>query len=139
MDVDLALVIGGAAAKEIAVADGGFERRSSPKVERFCGLDIIVAVEENGRLAGSFKRFGIHERVEICGNNFDFLETSGAKIVRDPASCAFDIRFVLALGADAGNPQKIAQLRQMSIAMTFYKFSKVRHGALGGYESFQIK
>lgn len=138
MNVDLAFVIRGAAAEKIAVTHGGFEGRRSPKIERFCGLHIIVAVKEYGGLAGSFERFGVDERVKICGNDFDFLETSGAKIVRDPASGAFDVRFVFALGADTRDPQKFAQLRQMLVAITFYKFSKVRHGAPGGYESFRI-
>jgi hypothetical protein len=77
--------------------------------------------------------------MEICRKNFNFLETGGAKIVGHPASRSFDVRLVLALGADTGDSQEFAQLCQMLVAMTFYKFSKVRHGALGGYESFRIK
>jgi hypothetical protein len=74
--------------------------------------------------------------VKIGGNDFNFLETGGAEVVGDPASGALDVRFVLTFGADAGDAQEFAQLRQMFVAMTFYKFSKVGHGALGGYESF---
>src|SRR5260370_40002905 len=40
------------------------------------------------------------------------------QIVRDPARAAFDIRLVLALGADAGDAQEFAQLRQLLIAST---------------------
>ena len=108
MDVDLAFIIGGAAAEKIAVANGGFEGWRGPEVERLGGLHIVVAVEEDGGLAGSFKRFGIDQRMEICRNDFDFLETSGAKIIRDPASGAFDIWFVFAFRADAGDSQKFA-------------------------------
>src|SRR5208282_3522949 len=110
MNVDLAFVIGGATAEDIAVANGGFEGGRSPKIERFRGLHIVVAVKEDSGLAGSFERFSIYERMEIGRNNFDFLEAGGAKIVRDPASGAFDVRFVFGLGADAGDSQKFAQL-----------------------------
>lgn len=108
MDMDLAFVISGAAAEKIAVANGRFEGGRSPEVERFGGLHIIVAVKEDGGLAGSFKRFGINKRMEICRNDFNFLETGGAKIIRDPASGAFDIWFVFAFRADAGDSQKFA-------------------------------
>src|SRR5271167_4110013 len=76
--------------------------------------------------------------MKICRNDFNFLETSGAKIIRYPSGGAFDVRLVFALGADAGDSQKFAKLRQMLVAITFYKFGKVRHGAPGGNESFQI-
>ncbi len=46
-------------------------------------------------------------------------------MVRHPASGALDIRFVLALGADTGNAEKFAKLRQMLFTATFDKFSKV--------------
>ena len=111
MDVDLTFVIGGAAAEEIAVANGGFEGRRSPELERFGGLNVVMAVKENGRFAGSFERFGIDERMEIGGNDFDFLETGGAKMVGHPAGGAFDVRLVLAFRADAGDTQKFTQLR----------------------------
>src|SRR5208282_6748762 len=100
MNVDLAFVIGGATAEDIAVANGGFEGGRSPKIERFRGLHIVVPVKEDRGLAGSFEGLGIDERMEIRGNNFNFLETRSAKIVRDPASGAFDVRFVFGLGAD---------------------------------------
>lgn len=139
MNVDLAFVVRGAATEEIAVANCRFKGGRSPKIERFRGLHIVVAVKEDGGFAGSFEGFGINEGMKICGNDFDFLETGGAKIVRHPASRTFDVRFVFALGADTRDPQKFAQLRQMLVAITFYKFSKVRHGAPGGYESFRIE
>ena len=45
---DLALVVDGAAGVEIAVALGGLERGRDPLVERLGGLDVVVAVEEDG-------------------------------------------------------------------------------------------
>src|SRR5271169_982378 len=142
MNVDLAFVIGCAAAEKIAVANGGFKGGRSPKIERLRRLYIVVSVKEDGGLAGSFEGFGVDEGMKICRNNFDFLETGGAKIVRHPASRAFDVRFVFALGANAGDSQKFAEFRQMFVAITLYKFSKVRHGlpgAMSPFESNKIK
>src|SRR5579863_9917301 len=123
MNVDLAFIIGGAAAEEVAVANGGFEGWRSPEVERFRGLNVVVAIKEDRRFAGSFEGFGIDKRVKIGGNDFNFLETGGAEMVGDPASSALNVPLVLTLGANAGDAQKFAQLRQMFVAMTFYKFS----------------
>src|ERR1700730_16128178 len=101
MNVDLAFVISGAAAEEIAVADGGFEGGRSPEIERFRGLHVVVAVKEDCRFAGSFERLGVDERVKIGGNDFNFLKSGGAEMIGDPASGALDVRFVFAFGADA--------------------------------------
>jgi len=136
--VNLAFVIGGAAAEEIAVANSGFERGRSPKIERFRGLHIVVAIKEDGGFAGSFERFGIDKRMEIRRNDFDFLEAGSAKIISYPTGSAFDVGLVFAFGAHAGDSQEFAKLRQMLVAIIFYKCSKVRHGAPGGDESFRI-
>ncbi len=45
----LALVVDGAAGVEIAVALGGLEGRGVPLVEGLGGLDVVVAVAEDGR------------------------------------------------------------------------------------------
>ena len=54
MDVDLAFVVGGAAAEEIAIANRGFKGGRSPKIERLGGLNIVMAIKEDGGFAGSF-------------------------------------------------------------------------------------
>jgi hypothetical protein len=79
-----------------------------------------VAIKEDGGLAGSFERLGVDERVEICGNDFNFLETGRAKMVGYPPSRALDVRFAFGFGADAGDSQEFAEFRQMGIAITFY-------------------
>ena len=45
MDVDLSFVVGGTARVNVAVANGGFERGSGPKVERFSGLYVVMPVK----------------------------------------------------------------------------------------------
>ncbi len=46
---DLALVVSGAAAEDLAVANLGFEGSARPLVEGIGGHDIVMAVEENRR------------------------------------------------------------------------------------------
>ena len=48
----LALVVGGAARIDLAVAHGGFKRRTGPQVHRIDRLHVVVAVEQHMRRAG---------------------------------------------------------------------------------------
>jgi hypothetical protein len=131
VDVNLAFVVGGAAAKDVAVADGRFESGRSPKVQRFGGLDVVVSVEKNGGFARSFEGFGVDERVEIGGDNFDGFETRGTKPVGNPGGGTFDIGFMFALGANRRDSEKFEKLIQMLFATTFDEFSKVHYWASG--------
>src|SRR5882762_10151800 len=131
-------LFGGATAEEIAVAHGGFESGRGPEIERLGGLHVVVAVEKDGGFAGSFERFRVDERVQIGRNNFNRLKSCSAEIIRDPASATLDIRLVFALGAHAGNAQEFAKLRQMLVAATFDKFSKVHKGPSGAKSPFEV-
>jgi hypothetical protein len=59
-------------------------------------------------------------------------------MIRDPTSTALDVRLVLALGADAGDAQKFVELREMLVAATFDKFSKVHKRAPGDMSPFKV-
>ena len=48
---DLALVVGGAARVDLAVADRRLERRRLPQLDRIDRLHVVVAVEEDRRRA----------------------------------------------------------------------------------------
>ena len=48
----LPLVVGRAAGVEVAVADGRLERGGEPGLERLGGLNVVMAVDEDGGLAG---------------------------------------------------------------------------------------
>ena len=47
----LPLVVGGPPGVEVAVADGRLERRREPGLQRLGGLDVVVAVDQDRRLA----------------------------------------------------------------------------------------
>jgi hypothetical protein len=58
-------------------------------------------------------------------------------MIGHPARATLHIRLMLALGADTGNAEKFAKLRQMLFAATFYKFSKVHVGRSEEMSPFQ--
>ena len=103
----------------------GLKSGRSPEVERFRRLHVVVAVKKDGGLAGSLEGFRIDQRVKIRGNDLNRFKSGGREFVGDPAGGALDIGLVLAFGADAGDAQEFAQLRQMPVAATFDKFCKV--------------
>src|SRR5262249_50885051 len=113
MNMDLAFVVGGAASKEIAVADHGFKRGGCPQVEGLGRLYVVVPVKKDGGLAWSLEGFGVYEGMQRGGNRFNGLEPSCAQMVADPASGPLDVRLVLAFCADTGDPQEFTQLGQV--------------------------
>ncbi len=135
VDMYLAFIVGGAAAKQISVAHGRLEGRGGPQIERLGGLHVIVAVKKNGGFARSFERFRIHERVQTGGDNFNRFKPGFLQAFGHPAGGALDIRLVLAFGADAGNAQKFAKFCQMLIAASINKLSKIhkRPGAISPF------
>src|SRR6266849_1675494 len=109
MNVDLAFIVGGTAAEEIAIAHRGFKGRGSPKIEGLGRLHVVVSVEKNSGLARRFEGFGVNQRMHVGGNNLDFFESGGAQFVSYPARGALNVGLVLALGADAGDAQAFVE------------------------------
>ena len=66
-------------------------------------------------LPGAFERFGVDERMKCGGNDFNCVESGGTQIVGNPAGGAFDVRFVLGLGADAGDAKKFVQFGKVLV------------------------
>src|SRR5580700_9781967 len=137
MNVDLAFVIGGAAAIDISGASLRIKGGRSPKIERFGGLHVVVAIEKDGRFTGRFERFGINERMKIGGDDLYRPEPGGTKVVGDPFCGALDVWLVLALRADGRNAKKLAKLSEMLLAPTFDQFSKVHIRPSGTTIRFQ--
>ncbi len=95
-----------------------------------------MAVEKDGGLAGRLQGFRIDERVKGGGHNLHVFESSSAQMIGDPARAAFDIGLVLAFGADAGNTQKFAKLRQMLVAGSVNQVSKIHKRPSGDMSPF---
>ncbi len=129
MNVYLALVVGGAASKKIAVPHGGLEGGRGPQLERLGRLNVVVSIKKDGGFAGRFERLAIDQRVHSRGHNLDGLHPCAAELVGYPLGGALDVRLVLALGADAGDAQKFAELSKMRIALPFDVFAQVHPAA----------
>src|SRR5258708_3105109 len=110
MNVHLSLVVGSAAAEEISVSHRRFESGRGPELKRLGGLHVRVTVEEDRWLARCFERFGVDERMEICGRNFDGFHAARAELVCHPLRGPLDIRLVFTFGADAWNAQQLLEL-----------------------------
>src|SRR5271163_390702 len=113
VDVNLAFVVGCAAAVEIAVASLGKKRRRGPQIQGIGRLNVVMPVEKYRGLAGSFEGFGVNQRMKSGGDYFDRLETGGAQVVGNPTGGALDVLLMLALGADRRNAKEIAQFVEM--------------------------
>src|SRR5207248_946470 len=131
MNVDLAFVGGGPAAKEIAIANCGFKRGRGPKLERLGRLHVVVSIEEDCRLPGSSQRFRINQGVQVGRNHLNRFKSGVPQVISNPASAAFDIRFMFALGADAGNVKELIELGEVLITRTINPFSKIHKSPWG--------
>src|SRR5208282_3490770 len=125
VDVHLAFVVGSAPAKEIAIARLGLEGGRGPILEGLGGLNVIVAIEEDGRFPGRFEGFRVNQGMKIRGHNLDGFEARGTQVIGNPLGGALDIGLVFGFGTDGRNTQKLQKFREMLVAATFDKFSKV--------------
>ena len=87
---DLAFVVAGAAGVEGAVADGGFEGGRHPLVEGFGGLDVVVAVDEDGGAVGEVGVARDDGGVAAGGEDFG-LEAEGGEVGGEPVGAALAV------------------------------------------------
>ena len=109
---DLALVVAGAAAVEVAVALGWLEGRRDPLVLGVGGLDVVVAVEERGGLAGGVQPVGVDQRMALGFDQPRVLEADAGQLGQDKLGGAAAIALVLGQRGDGRNAQQILQLTQ---------------------------
>jgi hypothetical protein len=103
VNVDLPFIVGGAAAVQIAAANRWLEGRGRPQVQRLGRLHVVVAVEQDGRLAGRVQRFSIDKRVHFRRQDFDIFQACGAQAAGDPFRSALNVGLVFGLRADTRN------------------------------------
>ena len=97
----------------------GLEGRRGPQIERLDGLDVVMAVEKDGGLAGRVQRFRVDQWMQLGRNDFDVGESGAAQAVGNPLGGALDVRLVLALRADAGNAQEFVEIGEMLVVLLF--------------------
>ena len=108
LNVDLSLVVAGAAREDVVAADFGLEGRGLPFVQRIGRLHVVVAVKENGGLAGRAQPFGVDQRVAAAGifDQFRGSHAGGAQLVQGEVGGAADVGLVFRQRADRGDAEE---------------------------------
>ena len=87
----LALVVGGAARVDLAVADRRLERRRLPEIQRIDRLHVVVAVEQNRRRTRRAEPVAVHHRIAGRLDQPDVLQADAPHLVGAPVGAALDV------------------------------------------------
>ena len=137
---DLALVVGGAARVDLAVADRRLEGRRLPQLDRIDGLDVVVAVEEDRRRPLRCQPVAVHDRVARRLDQPDVLHADAAQFIRRPFGALAHVGLVLRQRADAGNREIRLQFLDVAIAVGVDEVDDVVHRSMpAGNFDWQIR
>ena len=113
----VAFVVRGAAGPEITVVHDGLERRRMPEVDGVCGLDVVVAVDRQVRLARQALPVGDDHRQAALHDIDDLhFHIQGRKAVAEPPRVAQAVLAALGQGADRGDAQLFDQVVEVGLA-----------------------
>src|SRR5262249_52575257 len=114
---------------DVSIANRGLERGRVPLAERVGRLHVVVAVNQDRRRAGD--RFGLRVNDGMAGRFTQLgLQTQPAELSGDPLGGAADVLAMLAVAADAGNPEQVAQFALESLAILLQVLVQIRHRVL---------
>jgi hypothetical protein len=109
VEEELPFVVHRSASEDLSVAHGWLERRRCPQLERLRRLDIVVAVDENGRRAGRVPPLADDNRV--AGGRIDLRRhTDFVEGCIHPLRRAPRVGVVVRLRAHARDAEKLEQL-----------------------------
>jgi hypothetical protein len=86
------------------------ERGGIPGLERLGGLDVVVAIDEDGRPARGLERLGVDERVPSGLDQLDDREAHRPEILDEELRGESGVWVVVGLGGDAGDSQERLEL-----------------------------
>ena len=124
---DLPLVIGCSAPEEQAVLLARLERWRCPKVQWVDRLDVIVPVEQRGRLARGLQPVGVDDRVPGRLDDLGVFQSDPFVLLGQVGGRAPDVAGPLRLARDARDPQKVFEFLQSLVASIFEKFFRSDH------------
>jgi hypothetical protein len=126
---ELSLVVPGTTRVDALVLVSRLEGRSNPLVERIGGLDVVMAVDENGRRVGSSSGpLARHDRVVRRLVHRRSLDAEPRQLVHDPLRGAPDLALALRIGAHALYREELVELGQVPVIV----LPQVRDGGFGG-------
>src|ERR1700686_1301665 len=109
VEENLAFVVHGSSGEDLLVAHGWLERRRSPQLQRFGRLDVVVAIDENGRCSWRVSPLADDDRVTggwvDLRRHTDFVERCLHPLGRPPR-----VGVVVRFGANARDAEKLEQL-----------------------------
>ena len=112
---DLSFVVRRPAGEDTLVADGRFERRGGPEIHRFLGLDIIVSVNEHGRLARRLGSAGQHGGVSAGFRDLG-LESAVPEQGGEPIRAGPHFGGVVRFGRDTAEAEEVEEQIQIGFA-----------------------
>ena len=113
----LAFVVGGAAGEHPAVANGRFERRRAPLVERIGRLHVVVAVDEERGRAGHFRAHAPHDRMRFARDELHLAAAEASELAGHPFRRRPAIGVVRGEGRDRGDAEEGAELAEQTIGV----------------------
>ena len=124
---DLALVVGRAAAEQQPILPDRLERRRRPEIQRVDRLHVVMAVEQDGWLAGRFEPVGVDDRVPGCLDHLGILEAHPFVLLGQVARGAANVIGTLRAARDARDPQKILEFLEALLPSLFQEFLSRGH------------
>src|SRR6266496_2805418 len=102
---------------DAAIAQRGRERRRRPFVQRVGRLDVIMAVEKQGRRAGHFGPPTPHDGMRVAAQELDVVRPEPTQLVGDPLRRAPAVRVVRGKGRDGRDAEKRRKLREQALVI----------------------
>ena len=112
---EVALVVGRAARVDAPVADVGREGRGGPRVEVADGLNVVVAVDEDGRRALARGLQLAHGQRVALGGHDARLAADGAHAPGHPGGRALEVGRVAAARRDRWDPQPVHEVVEQAL------------------------
>src|SRR5215217_1304707 len=133
LEVDLALVVGGAAGVQVAVAHGRLERRGGPLLQRVGRLHVVVAVHGDRRLLGPGPQpLAVHGRLAALGGQDLGVEPGRLHQSGQVLGRAADVAGALGVAGDRGDGAPLGQLANERVRLGLHEGVDVGHGDLPG-------
>ena len=107
VEVDLALVVGGAAAEHPPSVHDRLERRRRPEVQRVDRLDVVVAVDQDGRRALGMQPIAVDDGMAGRLGDLDVLEADPSHRIRQPLGGASAVDGMRRDAGDARDPEEL--------------------------------
>jgi hypothetical protein len=139
LEVDLPLVVGGAARVQAAVAHGRLEGRAGPQLERVDRLHVVVTVDgDRGRLRAGAQPLRVHRRLATVARQHLSVQPGGLHQPREVLGRTTHFEVIGRISRDGGDCTPLRKLGDEGLGRTFHEGVDVSHGMLpadGGQRS----